>query len=255
MANENNQKKTSVSEKTHAKNIENTHVVNSIITSIGGTWQPNNALITPSEMTDFENTFGGLMQSVNAAVSGEQAKVGAQIAVFKDVSKRVSKILKAAAGQGLADEFMANLRSTSNRLNAVRVNKDTPDTSPAGAPPTNTKATASVSRRSYAGILESLDLLDEQLKTNKNYKPNEIEFQSATVSTWVSDLRAVHNAALDSKVATRNARNSRNAYAYNPATGILKRMNAVKAYAETILDKNDPRFKQLKKLKFADYSK
>ena len=252
MANEN---KTSVSEKTHAKNNENTHIVNSIIASVGGIWKPNNDLITSSAMTDFEDTFGGFMQSLNAVFSDEQAKVGAQIAAFKDVSKHVSKILKSAAGQGLSSEFMANLRSTSNRLNAVRVNKSTPDTAPDGAPPTTAKGTASVSRRSYAGILESLDLLDEQIKTNKEYNPNEPEFQSATVSAWVSNLRAVHNNALDSKVATRNARNSRNAYAYNPATGIMKRMKAVKAYAETILDKTDPRLKQLKKLKFADYSK
>jgi hypothetical protein len=78
-----------------------------------------------------------------------------------------------------------------------------------------------LSRRNYAGILENLNLLNEQLKTNKDYNPNETEFQPATVSAWALDLRSVHNTTLDSKVATRNA--------YDPTTGILKRMNAVKA--------------------------
>jgi len=251
MANEN---KPSVSEKTHAKNNENTHIVNSIIAGLGALYNPNNALITAAAMTEFENNSNGFMQAVNAAVADEQSKVGKQMTEFKLVSSRVNKIMKAAAGQGVKPEFMANLRSTANRLNGVRVNKSTPDTSPVTSPPTDAK-NASVSRRSYAGILESLDLLDEQLKANPDYDPNETEYKSVAVSAWVEDLRNTHNNALDSKVATRNARNARNAYIYSPETGIITRMNAVKAYAESILDKTDPRFKQLKKLRFVDYSK
>jgi hypothetical protein len=247
--------KTSVSEKTHAKNLENTHIVNSIIASLGETWNPNNKLIKASALTDFETNSSGFMQALNAALSEEQAKVGTQMAEFKLVSKRVNKIMKAAAGQGLVPEFMANLRSTANRLNGVRVNKATPDTPPDTPPPTNSNGNASVSRRSYAGILESLDLLDEQLKANPDYKPNETEYQSAAVSAWVDGLRTTHNAALDSKIATRTARNARNAYVYSPTEGIITRMNAVKAYAESILNKTDPRFQQLKKLRFVDYSK
>lgn len=254
MANENNTtKKISRSEKTNAKNKENAHIVNTIIASLGGLYNPNNLLITPTAMLEFETKFGELMQNVNAAFSNEQTKVGEQIAAFSLVSGRIGRTIKAAKGQGLAPEFMTHLRSTANRLNGVRVNQKTPDASP-GTPP-DSKGTASVSRRSYAGILESLDLFDEQIKGNPGYKPNEVEYQSATISAWIESLRFIHNAALDSKVATRAARNARNAYVYNKTDGILVRMNAVKAYVETILDKNDPRFKQLKKLRFVDYSK
>jgi hypothetical protein len=258
MANEtgtNTTRTISRSEKTHAKNLENVHIANSIIANLGAVWNPKNPLITATALTEFEDTASGLMQAVNAAFSAEQAKVGAQMADFKLVSKRVNKIMKAAAAQGLSTEFMANLRSTSNRLNGVRVDKSTPDTPPAAAPPTGSNGSASVSRRSYAGILESLDLLDEQLKTNKNYDPNEPEYKSAAVSAWVEGLRTTHNAALDSKTDTRAARSARDAYLYNPTSGIIARMNAVKAYAETILDKSDPRFQQLKKLRFVDYSR
>jgi hypothetical protein len=206
-------------------------------------------------VTGFENDFGGFMQALNTAVSEEQSKVGAQMADFKPVSTRVSRIMKSAAGQGLKPEFMANLRSTANRLNAVRVNKTLPDIPEPGAPQANGNGKASVSRRSYAGILESLDLLDEQLKTNKDYNPNEPEYKPAAVSAWIEGLRTTHYVALDSKVATRAARSARNAYVYHPTTGLIPHMNALKAYAETILDKSDSRLKQLKKLRFVDYSK
>jgi hypothetical protein len=255
MANqENNQNKISVSEKTHAKNRENTHIANTIIASIGAGFKPNNVLITSAALTEFEANTGNLMQSLNTSLSAEQTAVGKQIAAFKLVSGRVARTIKAAKGQSLTPEFQLNLRSTANRLNGIRVGKTTPDTSPEGAPPTKGKS-ASVSRRSYAGILESLSIFSEQLKANVEYNPNELEYQSPSVAAWIVELRTVHNAALDSKVATRAARNDRNAYAYNDKTGVLARMNALKAYVETILDKTDARFIQLKKLKFVDYSK
>jgi hypothetical protein len=245
-----------MSESTHAKNLENLHVANSIVGSIGATFDPNNPLTKAAALTDFETGFAASMQEVNEKIPAEQTAVGAQMAAFKLVSGRVSKIMKAAKAQGLSPEFMANLRSTANRLNGVRVNKDTPDEiQPPPADGASGGGTHSVSRRSYAGILESLDLLDEQLKNNAGYKPNEDEYKSATITAWIESLRDLHNAALDAKLATRTARNARNAFAYNPTDGLLVRMNALKPYMETILDKNDSRLKQLKKLKFKDYSK
>jgi hypothetical protein len=43
MANETENKK-SVSEKTHAKNLENTYIANSIVASLGAVYNPNNPL-------------------------------------------------------------------------------------------------------------------------------------------------------------------------------------------------------------------
>lgn len=255
MANEENTPKTiSRSERTHAKNGENIHIVKTTATELGTVYNPNNPLILLTAVTQFETNFETLTQAVNAAVFNEQDKVGKQIAAFKMVSGRVGKIIKAAKGQGLSVEFLENLRSTANRLNGIRVDKSTPDTSP-DAPPLNDKGTSSVSRRSYAGILESLGLLDEQLKGNSMYDPNEPEYKAEAISAWIESLRVIHDEALDAKIATRTARNARNATIYNQTTGLLVRMNAIKAYLETILDKNDPRLKQIKKLRFVDLSK
>lgn len=264
---ENTTRKISTSEKTHAKNQEHTHIVNSLIASLGALYNPNNPLITSAAMLEFEETFGELMQGINAAYADEQAKVGAQIAAFKLVPRRVNLIMKAAAAQGLTTGFMTNLRSTANRVNSVRVDKKTPDTSPqtppetppetssAATPPAAAIVNISVSRRSYAGILESLGLFDEQLRGNPQFNPNEVDYKPAAISAWIESLRTTHNAALDAKTATRTARNARNAYVYSQTEGIIIRMNAIKAYVETILDKNDPRLIQLKKLRFVNYSR
>jgi hypothetical protein len=244
----------STSEKTHAKNLENTHVARTISASIGAPFKPNNALISLAALEAFEQEFANRMQAINAAIPAEQAAVSAQIAAFKAVSPRVAKILKAAKGLGLAPEFIGSLQATANRVNGVRITAKTPDN--LDTPDVDeSKSNASVSRRSYAGLLESLDLLDEQLKSNPDYKPNETEYQSAAITAWVDELRNIHNAAVNAKINTRTTRTDRNAFAYNPTDGLLVRMNALKAYAETILDKTDLRLKQLKGLKFKDYSK
>lgn len=256
MANENNTKKISRSERTNAKNQENTHIANTIVASVGVTYKPTNPIIGKDALLEFETNFTQMTQAVLTAFIAEQNAVDAQIAVFKPVSKRITLIMKVVRSQNLDKEFVDGLQSDVNRLNAVHINKTTPDTSPDPANGDNPPPkTASVSRRSYAGILESLRTFSEKLKSKPEYNPNEAEFKSGAISTWVDGLGSTHNTALDAKVATRTERNARNAYVYNKTNGILPRMNALKNYLGYVLDKDDPRLKQLKSLKFVDNTK
>ena len=186
------------------------------------------------------------MQTVNEKEVAEQNAVDLQITEFKKVKQRVRMIVKAAKGQSLAKEFIDRLQSNVYRLYGTRIGKKTPDES---------QGKISVSRQSYAGILETLDEVDEQLGANPAYAPNETENQTATVSAWKDELRTVHNNALNTKTETRAARNDRDEFAYNSTDGLKVRIDALKNYLETILDKNDPRLKQLMKLKFAYYSR
>lgn len=259
MANENTNtapKAVSRSERTNAKNLENLHIANSIIASVGRDYEPNNPLIAADALILFEQNFETRSQEVMTAVVAEQMAVDAQIAGFKPVSKRVTLIMKAVRAQGLSPEFVEDLQSSVYRLNGVRINKKTPDTEPNGATGGNSSnGTSSVSHRSYAGIVENLRFIATQLSGNPAYNPNEAEFKSPAISTWVESLADLRDTALETKTATRTKRSERNAYAYNDTTGLIPRMNAVKNYLGYILDKDDPRLKQMKSLKFVDNTK
>lgn len=256
MANENNPtKKVSRSEKTHAKNQENLHIALSIVESVGEIHDPTNPLISKLELTKFEDNFIQMSNGVQTAVIAEESAVDAQIAAFKPVSKRITLIMKAVRSQNLDPLFVDGLQADVYRLNAVKISRATPDTSSGGAAEGNAPRTASVSRRSYAGILESLGFISGKLSSNPAYNPNEVEFKSASIANWVTGLQNKHNAALEAKVNTREKRNTRNAYVYHNETGLIARMNALKNYLGYILDKNDPRLKQLKSLKFVDNTK
>ncbi len=252
MANDNIQTKISTSERTHAKNQENIHIANTIIESVGAAYKPTNPLIAKTALLEFETNFTQMTQSLLTARIAEQAAVDAQIAAFKPVSKRVSLVMKAVRAQNLEDNFVAGLQSDVYRLNAVRINQKTPDTSDPANGVGDAPKNASVSRRSYSGILESLRTFSGKLTSNAAYNPNETDFKSPAIAAWVDTLQTAHNAALAAKVATRTERNTRNAYIYNRDTGIIERMNALKNYLGYILDKDDPRLKQIKSLKFVD---
>lgn len=263
MANENGNntpQTVSRSERTNAKNQENLHIANSIVESVGAGFNPTNPLIAKAALLEFEENSDELTQSFLTALTVEQNAVDAQIAAFKPVSKRVTLIMKAVRAQGLETEFVEGLQSSVYRLNGIRISKKTPDeetggTGGATGGTSGASGTSSVSHRSYAGILENLRFIAAQLASKPAYNPNEPEFKSPAIATWVESLGELRDAAIEAKIATRTVRNSRNTYVYNETDGLLPRMTALKNYLGYILDKDDPRLIQMKKLKFVDNTK
>ncbi len=238
------------SEKTNAKNLENIHIA---LATIAGMieYNPTNLLIGVSALKTFENGFSGKMAAINAPFIAEKAAVAAQTAGFSKVSEKITKIMKAAKGQGLSPESIANLQTTVNRLRGNRVSDKTPD-NPLTLDIDESKSNNSVSQRSMASILENLDLFADQIAAETNYNPNEAEHQSAAITAWIADLHALHNTVLNTRPITTAARQARDVFCYNSTDGLIPRMNMLKAYAESILDKDDARLKALKKLKFVD---
>jgi len=255
----------SVYEKTLAKNLEGIHQANQLIAALGSLYDPTNPLIKKAALLAFEDGLAARMEAVNEKIPLEDRIVGEKMKQFKLVRAKMRGFINAAEGQSLGRDFLDRLKATARRINGVTVSKTTPDTDeddpsaaaaslgkvPDPAPP----PTHSVSNRSYAGILENLDLMDEQLKSNDGYAPNEEEVQPAAFTGWVGDLRALQNDSLAAKLDTRTARADRNQFGDDPNTGLVARMNAFKAYISTILPRNDPRLKQIKKLRFAPYNR
>lgn len=241
-------------EQTIAKNLDNLKTANSIAESIGAAFNPTNDLIKLAALETFEDECAASMQAVSDALPAEKNAVGARLAAFKTVSKRVTKILNAAKGQGLAAQSLANLRTIANEIRGIRVSSKTPD-DPTTPDIDESKQSVSASNRSYAGLLEALYRLIEQLKSDSNYKPNEEEYKIATLEAWLAELNALNTAAIGARPATSAARAARDTKMYNPDDGIIPRMNMLKSYVSTILPSNDPRWTQLKKLSFNDLSK
>lgn len=242
-----------MSEQTHAKNVDNLFTVIQLLTSLGNKFDPSGELITLAALTDFHADCVTAMTTVNTVVPDAENKIGARLAAFKPVAKRSTAILKAAKAQGLEPEFIAHLRTTCNDLRGVRVTAQTPD-NPETPDLDESAINRSSSNRSYAGILESVDKLVEQLKSNKNYKPNEAEYKIEGLEAWQADLIAKNNAAIAAKAAATAARANRDALMYDAKTGILARIRLLKDYLFSILGAKHPIYRQILALKFRDMS-
>jgi hypothetical protein len=179
-------------EQTNAKNLDNLRTANSIIESIGAPFNPTNNLIKLAALETFEDEYTAAMQAVNDALPVEENAVDARMTAFKPVSKRVTKILNAAKGQGLPADALDSLRTVANEIRGIRVTPKTPD-DPTTPGVDESKQNVSSSNRSYAGILEALDQFIEQLKSNAAYNPNETEYKTATPEAWRDDLNALHS--------------------------------------------------------------
>ena len=238
-------------EQTQAKNLDNLRTAISILQSIGSLYSPSKVLIEISELVKFATGFDDRMQAINAVLPAEELAVNQRMAGFKPVAARTTKILNAAKGQGLEPEEIADLRTSANAIRGIRVTPKTPDDP--NTPLDQSKKSISSSNRSYAGILESLDLFVEQLKGFPGYNPNETEYQTATLDAWVSDLKTKNQTAIDAKGPTRAARNDRNSFAYSDTTGLLVRTRMMKNYVRSILPTSDTRYIQLNRLKFTDF--
>jgi hypothetical protein len=243
-----------MNEQTYAKNLDNLRTANSIVETIGATFNPTGRLIGLVPLKAFADECAAAMQAVNDTLPAEKTAVGERMTGFKLVSKRVTKIMNAAKGQGLSAESLAHLRAIANEIQGVRVTAKTPD-DPLTPDIDESKQSVSGSNRSFAGILESLDRFIAQLKSEVNYNPNETEYKIATLEAWLAELTALHQSAISAKPATSAVRAARDAKMFSPTEGIIPRMNALKSYVSSILLTNDPRYQQLKKLKFQDLSK
>ena len=239
-------------EQTHAKNLDNLRTAISIGESIGAVYKPSSNLIVLTVLGQFADTFTAKLQAVNDVLPADENAVDARMAAFKPVPKRVTQILNAAKAQGLSVESIATLRTTANALRGIRATKkvvDDPTT-----PEDESKKSISSSNRSYAGQLENLDLIVEQLKSLPAYAPNENEYTTGTLEGWVAGLNTLNQTAITTSGPVRTARNDRTAFCYSEIDGLIVRMKLIKAYAKTILPANDTRLIQLSKLSFKNFA-
>lgn len=242
---------------THAKNLENLRIAINIVNELGNSYRPANPLIGLESLRDFGDRFANLLTGVAQAVPDEQTAVGLQISEFASVTTRVRRITKAARSLPVSKEFLANLRSTLRRLTGgiILGGPESPpsangDTGTASTEPTPATIPRSYGKRSYSAVLETLELLEEQLRNNPAYRPFEPEYQVDGIAGWIDGLQALHAEALRTKAATLAARNARDAHAYNDEDGIHVRARMLKAYCETVLDRKDSRLRTLRRLRF-----
>ncbi len=106
----------------------------------------------------------------------------------------------------------------------------------------------STSQTSIDSRLENFDKLIKLLESTPEYTPNEEELQTASLVALYNRLKELNQAVVAASKAINNSRTSRNEVLYDPKTGIITTVQAVKKYLRSVFTVGSTQYKQIIKL-------
>ncbi len=233
----------------HAKNIANFASYISMVTIMGGVYNPSNALIKLTALQTSLTDFEAAMAAVTPKASAETIALNERQAAFEPLSALVTRIAS-AADVGINNALFSNdLRTLKRKLQgrraSAKVNDDpsTPDID-------ESKQSISSSQMSFDNRIANFEELINLLITNGTYKPNEAELQISALEAMLADMKAKNTAAVNAVNEARAARTARDSKLYNETDGIIALTKLVKEYVKSVFGPQSPQYKQLTALKF-----
>lgn len=238
-----------MSEKGHAKNLENFKKLRDFIAGWGARYAAVNPLIT--------------LVAVNAMITAAQAagaatltaKTPYTIAVseaedaFAPLNKLVTRTMNMFKASGAPASAIADALTYSRKIQGKRATPAKKD-DPATPDVDESKQSHSASQQSRAQRIEALDALIEIYKAYPIYDPSEEELKIATLEAVSADLKAKVAAVNSSFVGWSNKLAERDALYYAETTGFVDRAYAIKNYVKAAFGTDSAEYNQIKGLKF-----
>jgi hypothetical protein len=233
----------------HAKNTANFRQLLTACIGYGATYNPARpelvvaALITQADLCDSH------LDALRTAVQNEKDAINARELEFKNLSKYATRIINALAAYNTPKNSMEEARSLINKLNGKRIGKI--KLNPDGTAPN----TISVSQMSMDMRVDTFEKLAKLVTAQPNYNPNEIEVQSATITTHASNLRTLNQTASTTRNITETARILRDKDLYTDANSLFNVAANIKNYVKYLYGASSPEFKQISSIKITNNNK
>lgn len=239
----------STSETGHAKNVATFEDLISFCTAYGPPYNPSKAALKLAALNGLLIAANASLQSVKVAKTAYDNATNAREIAFKPVRVLATKIVSALAATEAAEQTVADVKSTNNKIQGKRAKAVAqPDAKAlaAGAEPVKT---ASTSQQSYNKLVDHFAQLVATLTAEPKYLPNEAELKVASLNTLLADLRAKNTAVINATTALSNARIARDKTLYAETTGMLDVAQGVKLYVKSLFGTTSPQYKQVSALK------
>lgn len=236
----------STSEKGHGKNVANANLLITHIIELKELYNPSNTkLLLTNLQTIYNNSFTQ-QSAVNTLVAPYSVAVGNRELIFAPQSKKITKLRKAfKVTEGVSPKQLEDFMTIARKLKGIRKIKNDPtiDTSVE-------KIQHSTSQMSYDQRTSNMDLLISLLQNTPNYKPNEVEYQIATLQLEKAQMLEATKNVAETFVPLNNARSIRNNTLYLSHDNLVDIFNMAKDYLFTILDSKSVQYKAISKIKF-----
>ena len=238
----------------HAKNIANFSKLISEVTSYGKDYSPTNKKIA---LTALQLIFTGADTSKTDLANAIQARQDAATArhlIFVPLGPLATRIHRSfISTEDVDQDTVYQVKSLVKKIHGERINplaKPPATTSTSSPTPTPDPLTHSVSQKSYTNLTEHLTNLNIILSKETNYKPNEIDLKSATITLLTTDMVAKNNACDLAEGIVHANTNNRNTLLYTDTDGLVDLAKTVKDYVSSIYGFKSPQFKQVNRIRF-----
>lgn len=242
---------TTTSETGHVKNVANLGELVSFVTGYGNTYNPSKPAIKLAALQTLYTAANGAIKDVNDVNNTYSLAVDAREQVFLSISKFSTAVLNALKATDATVQEIEDANSIIRKIQGTRATpKKTEEEKQALLAQGKQVKEISASQMSYDNRLNNLDKLHKLLANIPVYTPNETELTVQAIKATFTDLSLKNKAVIDTTVKLSNTRISRNNILYNPTTGMLSVVTAVKKYIKSVYGATSPQYKQLSKLVF-----
>ena len=242
----------SSSDSGHAKNVANFENLISFCTGYGAIYNPSKVTLSIKNLKLQHTQAAAILQKAAVAKTSFANATNTRRTAFKDLKPLATRIINALAASGATDLTIANIKTINRKIQGVKAagaatTPALPTDATASAP---TLKTISSSQQSFDNMIDHFSKLIEAVSQDANYKPNETELKTATLTTKLTSLKAANTVIVNAYTNWSNERILRDNSLYNPLTGLVQTALDVKKYVKSVYNASSPQFKQVGGLEF-----
>lgn len=243
-----------MSEKGHAKNLENLKKERDFATSWGAAYAPSNPVLLLTNINAVITAAENAADVLQAARAPYRNATAAAEEAFAPLSKRVTRVMNALEVSGVSEAVVKDAETYARKIQGRRATAAVAD-NPATPDVDESEASYSASQMSRTQRIENLDALVLLLETQTLYNPNEADLKIDALQDLSADLKTKLQAVSTAFVAYSNALGARDEIYYANGTGIVAIGNLFKKYAQAAFGSDSAEYNQVKDLEFKKYKR
>jgi hypothetical protein len=234
-------KKSSVSEKGHAKNVANFKLLITQAEALGATYNPSNPKILLPKLQSIYATAFQQQNVVNTTTGPYSDAVAARENLFKPLNRLITKLRKAyKSTEDVQLNQVENFMTFARKIKGDKKVSKTP-----------VEDQHSAAQLSFDQRTNSLNQLVVLLENTEKYNPNEEAFKVATLKAMYNEMLVKTDKVTQTYVPLNNARSQRNDTVYLNPDNLVDIAYTVKDYLFTILDTDNVQYKSISKIRFS----
>lgn len=238
-----------MSEKGHAKNLENLKKEYGFGTSWGAGYAPSNPVLLLTNISSVIAAAEAARDALQAARTPYRNATAAAEEAFAPLSKLITRVMNTLEVSGVSENIIEDARTYARKIQGKRATAAVQD-DPATPDVDESEQSYSASQMSRTQRIENLDALILLLDEQQLYAPNENDLKVTALTDLSADLKAKTQAVQTAFVNYSNALGNRDEIYYADSTGIVTIGNLFKKYVQAAFGSDSVEYNQVKGLEF-----